>query len=258
MRIKKPNINTNHPLFWPALFLAIGILIAGASVGYGVYRSRAMRTVTVKGLAETEVVADFAIWNISMNKVGGDLTVVQKQVDMDLEKMRTFLQNRGFNESEIKTQRIKVRDKFTGYSEMQIREMQKASMNKENSDRYVIETGLTVRSLNVDLIDRVSRELGELVKQGITIAEDYFGPIFIFNGLNDIKVSMIESATKNARASAEQFARDADAKLGDIQTANQGVFTIEARDSSDPWGNNEKQSINKKVRVVSTITYYLK
>ena len=54
------------------------------------------------------------------------------------------------------------------------------------------------------------------------------------------------------------FAKDADTTLGKIYTANQGVFSIESRDPIDNWSNNEKQSIDKKVRVVSTITFYLK
>ena len=77
-------------------------------------------------------------------------------------------------------------------------------------------------------------------------------------GLNDIKISMIEQATKNATAAGEQFAKDADARLGKIKSANQGVFSIESRDPTDSWSSNERQAINKKVRVVATITFYLK
>lgn len=124
--------------------------------------------------------------------------------------------------------------------------------------RYVIETGVLIRSNNVNLVDSVSRKLGDLVSQGIAITNDYSGPIYIFNGLNDIKTEMIQQATKNAKVSGEQFAKDADTTLGKIYTANQGIFSIESRDPIDNWSNNEKQSIDKKVRVVSTITFYLK
>ena len=69
---------------------------------------------------------------------------------------------------------------------------------------------------------------------------------------------MIEEATKNATAAGEQFAKDAGARLGKIKSANQGTFSIAARDQVDAWSDNEKQSINKRVRVVSTITFYLR
>ena len=41
---------------------------------------------------------------------------------------------------------------------------------------------------------------------------------------------MIAAATKNARAAAEQFARDSGSVVGGIRRANQGLFTIRNRD----------------------------
>ena len=60
---------------------------------------------------------------------------------------------------------------------------------------------------------------------------------------------MIEEATKNAREVALKFAEDSDSKLGKIKQASQGLFSIQPRDNSTPY--------IKKVRVVSTIEYYL-
>lgn len=234
-----------------AIVLAGGVALGGYFIGNGVYQSMAKRTVTVKGLAEQDVVADMAIWNIKISRVGGDLTALQSGVDSDLNKIKSFLKTAGFSTEEIQNLRIQVRDKFAGYSDAELK-------SQKNEGRYVIETGVMVRSNNVNLIDSVSRRLGELVRQGITITEDYSGPIYIFNGLNDIKISMIEQATKNATDAGRQFAKDANARLGKIQSANQGIFSIESRDPIDQWSNNEKQSINKKVRVVSTITFYLR
>ena len=60
---------------------------------------------------------------------------------------------------------------------------------------------------------------------------------------------MIEEATRNAREVAEKFASDSKSSLGKIKDASQGQFTIENRDKNNPH--------IKKVRVVSTVTYYL-
>ena len=73
---------------------------------------------------------------------------------------------------------------------------------------------------------------------------------FKYEGLNDIKPEMIEEATMNAREAAQKFAKDSDSRLGKIKTANQGTFTIENRDSNTPY--------IKKVRVVTSVTYYLR
>ncbi len=60
---------------------------------------------------------------------------------------------------------------------------------------------------------------------------------------------MIEQATKNAREAAKKFAIDSDSKLGKIKSAQQGLFSIEDRDSNTPH--------IKEVRVVTTVDYYL-
>ena len=60
---------------------------------------------------------------------------------------------------------------------------------------------------------------------------------------------MIAQATANAREAADRFAADSHSKLGKIQTASQGQFSIEDRDQYTP-------NI-KTVRVVTYITYYL-
>jgi hypothetical protein len=99
--------------------------------------------------------------------------------------VRTFLTENGFNDGEIQNMRITVRDKFAGYSDAQ-------RQGEDVTDRYVIETGVMVRSNSVNLVDSVSRKMGDLVRQGVTVTEDYAGPIYVFNGLNDIKIKMIE------------------------------------------------------------------
>jgi hypothetical protein len=72
---------------------------------------------------------------------------------------------------------------------------------------------------------------------------------YIFTRLNDVKPEMIEEATKKAREVAEKFASDSQSSLGNIKRASQGQFSISARD---------KNNLHiKKVRVVSTVEYYL-
>ena len=236
--------------FWVSV-LALGVALGGFFIGDGIYRAMSGRTVTVKGLAERDVVADTAVWNIKINGVGGDLAQLQNEIDSDIAEIHSFLTDLGFAETDIQNLRVQVRDKYAGYSDAELK-------SQNNDGRYVIDTGVMVRSNNVALVDAASRKMGELVRRGITVTEDYSGPTYIFNGLNDIKISMIEQATKNATAAGEQFAKDADARLGKIKSANQGVFSIESRDPIDRWSSDEKQSINKKVRVVATITFYLK
>ena len=233
-------------LTFASIVVAIGLAIGGYFIGSGVYRSLARRTVTVKGLAEMDVTADLAIWNLKVSRSGTDLIAIQKEIDADIIKVKNFLKSAGFKDDELQNQRISVQNEYTPIVS-----------GKRPPQRYSIGTGVTVRSADVNRVDATSRRMGEIVRQGIKISEDYRGPSYIFNGLNDIKIPMIEKATKNATDAGKQFAKDANTSLGKIQSANQGVFSIDARDQTSDW-TAEKESIHKKVRVVSTITFYLK
>jgi len=226
-----------------ACAVAVGLSVGGYFIGEGVYRSLARRTVTVKGLAERDVVADMAVWNLGVSKTGTDVAAMQKGVDADLAKIKLFLFKAGFADDEIQNGRARVRNEYT---------------EKGQNQRYTIEAGVTVRSKKVTLVDAVSRRMGELIRQGIRVSDGYQGPTYAFRGLNDIKISMIEEATKNATEAGMQFAKDANAELGKIRDANQGFFSIEARDPTGGYYTGESEVINKKVRVVATITFYLK
>ena len=145
--MKLPEKLKNMPTLW-VVILAFGVALGGFFIGDGIYKSVARRTVTVKGLAEMDVVADTAVWNIKFNRVGGDLMAVQSAIDNDIQKTRAFLIDNGFQDGEIQNLRVTVRDKFAGYSDAERRD-------QESNDRYVIETGVMVRSNSVNLVDSV-------------------------------------------------------------------------------------------------------
>ena len=88
-----------------------------------------------------------------------------------------------------------------------------------------------------------------LVPTGCRRAPGRRGVRVPYTGLNDVKPAMSEEATRNAREVATKFAEDSRSTLGKIRRASQGQVSIEARDTSTPQ--------IKKLRVVSTVEYYL-
>ena len=123
----------------------------------------------------------------------------------------------------------------------------------------MIEQTVIVRLNKPEVVRDASQRVGELVAAGVVLSQggEYGagGPTFVFNRLNDLKPAMIAEATSNARAAAEQFARDSGSGLGGIRQANQGVFVILPRDQAP--GLNESSQLQKIVRVVSTVQYFL-
>lgn len=226
-------------------FVAIGVAAGGYLLGRQIYDSRiGDRFVTVKGLAEREVTADLSIWPLRVSATGDDLVAVQAKIDDDASQISDFLIGRGFTAEEVRPQRVEVTDLLA----------QTYRQEGAGENRYIIQQTVMVRTGNVELVEQIAREVGELVKRGVVLS-DGSGPTYLFTRLNEVKPAMIAEAMASARAGAEQFATDSASRVGGIRRANQGVFVILPRDETD--GVWEPTQLNKKVRVVSTIDYYL-
>lgn len=222
------------------VFLFIGLLGAAYLLSKSIVDIKMMeRTVEVKGLSEREVPADIAIWPISFSMADNDLVNLYLTIEEKNAKVVEFLKAQGFKDSEITISTPSVVDKLA-------REYDSSYASKF---RYTANSTITVYSSQVDLARDSMIKVVDLGREGIAIAGDSYSTQFIYSKLNEIKPEMIEEATKNARQTADKFAKDSDSMLGKIRRANQGTFSIENRDSSTAH--------IKKVRVVSTVEYYL-
>ncbi|HTM63040.1 MAG TPA: SIMPL domain-containing protein [Gammaproteobacteria bacterium] len=254
MAIKKPS------LILGAVILSIGVLGAGYSIGWGMYQVRKMnRVTTVKGIAERDVKSDLAIWEINYREIGNDLVQLNQKLQQDRQTVEAFLKEQGFSDAEITRGSFKVEDRFANvYSQ---------TSQNPNDQRYVLIGGTRVRSPQVELVQKSVDQTDKLLQAGVPLAFDVSGffpnPSYYFMGLDSIRPSMMADATKSARTLADQFAKDASCTLGGIQRASQGVFQIMSRDTStmnSDWSSNESAlgTINKKVRLVTTLEYRLK
>ena len=226
-----------------ALLLAIGMVVAAWVLGQALWQfKQADRSVEVKGLAEREVPADTAIWPIAFNEADNDLPRLYQTLQEKSASIVAFLQASGFPLAEISLSAPSITDRQAqDYGNAQLAERL----------RYTGKSTVTVYTRQVESLRATMARLGELGKQGIALStENYENRAqFLFTGLNKLKPSMIEEATKNARVAAQKFALDSDSRLGKIKRANQGQFVIEDRDASTPYV--------KKVRVVSSVEYSL-
>src|SRR3546814_18041793 len=92
-----------------ALLLAIGIAVGGWFVGDGFFEGRKSdRYVTVKGLAERDVMADLAVWPLRFVATGNDLTTVQQKIVADAGLVRDFLAANGFPPDAFESQSLQV------------------------------------------------------------------------------------------------------------------------------------------------------
>ena len=219
--------------------LGLGLLgwqLGGAAIAF----KQLDRTVTVKGLAEREVPADVVIWPIQFIVADNDLQSLYRSIDAGTKSITAFLEQHGIAASDVTLSAPAITDKVA-----------QQWGNDSAEYRYSATQTVTVYSGEIDRVRSIMSGLSELGKQGIVLQTGNYEAQteYLFTGLNDIKPEMIEEATRSAREAATKFADDSESRLGKIRTASQGQFSISPRDKNNPH--------IMKVRVVSTVEYYL-
>ncbi len=250
--------NDRSPLLLPltvlGLLLMIGLVVGGLLLGSRIRDfKRADRYVEVKGLVERTVKSDSAVWNLSFKESSDDLKAGYAKSEDDHAHLIKFLTDEGVNQAEITEQDISVTDRLTSES----------GDNAKKSPRFILTSTITVVSSDVDKVARADAKTSNLLQQGLILTTDTI--VYKFGGLNALKPDMITEATRNARASADRFAADSGSQVGSIRDANQGVFSISAANAASSTGEEGGYSVDqqadssmmKKIRVVSTIDYYL-
>lgn len=231
-----------------AFILAAGLVIGGWFIGHGFEQGRATeRYVTVKGISERDVVADVGLWPLRYVAAANELSTAQATINESREAVTAFLALHGLRREAVQVQRLEVTDMAAN-----------PWRNGPYENRFIIAQTLMVRTDQPLLIQEASQNVSNLVESGVVLSYEggvQGGPTYLFTQLNELKPEMIAEATASTREAAEQFARDSDSRLTGIRQANQGVFVIQARDRAP--GIDEGSQLNKNVRVVSTIDYYL-
>jgi len=223
------------------IFIFLGLAFKGFIMGASAIKFKEYeRTVTVKGLSEKELPADIVLWPIHFSTTSNDLTVLYESIEMDAKEIVAFLKNSGFEHGEITKSPPIITDKLAqGYEKSKI------------EYRYSAAQTITVYSNKIELASSTMNKMSELGKRGIMLTAGGYHTAteYLFTRLNEIKPVMVEEATTKAREVAEKFASDSKSRLGKIKRARQGQFSIKDRDKNNPH--------IKKIRIVSTVEYYL-
>ena len=217
--------------------VALGLTFSGLFIYCGISKFASKdRAVSVKGLSTREVKADYAVWPLSYAWSGNDLPALYEKVEQVTARVKKHLLALGFEESDIRQGTISVTNNWDSY------------YGVRPEFKYTLSTSLIVSTDKVDLVVASQGKEASLLKEGIIVKTESWNLDYQFNGLPELKPSMIEEATQNARAVAQKFADDAQCSLGSIRRASQGQFSIES-DEYQPWV--------KHVRVVTTVDYFL-
>lgn len=225
--------------FGTAAILSVGMIAGGYLLGNGLLRAKdAERAVTVRGLAERDVMADLATWTISYSATSSSLTEAQEKVRRDTATIEAFFRELGFPADALQPTGANVN-----------------SFTNDGVTTYTVRQRMALRTTDVARAQKAVARQFDIVGRGVFL-EEGSGMAYTFTKLNDIKPEMVAAATKDARAAAQQFAKDSNSSVGKIKDATQGYFEVAARDG-DAGGWGSADSPYKKIRVVTTVSFTL-
>lgn len=224
------------------LSLSSGLAALGGILGYSALKHKEFeRTVTVKGLSEREYPADTVIWSIDFTLASNALADLHAGLESGLQSLVSYLASQNIPATDISYSLPTISDSYTN----QYRDP------TSNALRYTGNRSVTVYSDEIDLVREIMQDFAAAGLEGeFQIEGSWWSHAqYSFDSLNAVKPGMVEEATRNARDVAGKFAEDSGSRLGRIRQASQGQFSIRDRDATNPH--------IKRVRVVSTVEYYL-
>lgn len=231
----------NKTLLAAAALTGASLILSGYLLGDGLVRAKEIeRSVTVRGLAEKDVVADTASWTLNYSANASDLGSAQAKIEADTAAIQSYFTRIGFPADSVVPAGVNV----SSYT------------NDSGMTRITVNQRMQFRTTDIKRAQIAAARQSELIRAGVVLSEGS-AISYSYTKLNDIKSEMVAEATRDARKVAEQFAHDSGASVGSIKSASQGYFEINARDGTGE-GYGVADTPNKTVRVVTTINYYLK
>jgi len=248
----KNTFNLNHLAV--AFILSSGLAFSAYLLSLTIYRAQvANDTVSVKGLAEKEVQADWAQVDVYFTRE--ELLSKQEYDELGHNQIIAKLYKKIDSDHKIIAEKLKA----LGFSDKEISDIElypdsndfRGEDGKHTDTKVTVRGKIAIESNQVFAIQKLDSAMSSLMAEGITVAtgkEKYH-----FSKLNDIKPEMIRDAMAAARVAAKELAGNTGVKLGRIKSASQGRFSIV--DKGEDYGDTD--GIDKKARVVTQIKFYL-
>ena len=204
--------------------------------------------ISVTGSAFEIVKSDKGTLNFEINVKRPTKKDAYTAAQEQLKTVQKYLKDKKINNVEIKTTNgyySYKTDPKTGYSTSVI-------------DYYSLYQPVSITSDNVELIKEISNDISGLINQGIDITVNT--PSYDYSKLPDLKVSLLEKASNDARNRAVSMLKPSHNRVGKISAVRMGVYQITPVDSTNvsDMGINDTSTIDKKVTAVANVVFKVK
>jgi hypothetical protein len=205
----------------------LGVIVMACILGSAYrYKYKVNNSINVTGNAKQNFESDIVKWTAMYSRKSMDLSEASEQLKHDRNLVRNFLVQQGVNESEILFDAVNINREF--------------SYNTDGSGRsyntftgYSLVQQVSVESKDLDKIDNASREISTLISQGVELSSN--APNYYYSKLEDLKLALIAEASKNAKARAENIAKESGSSLGKLLKADLGIFQITGQNDNEEY-----------------------
>jgi hypothetical protein len=211
-------------------------------------------TMQVTGSAKKRITSDLIEWSAQVEAVAPSRADAYKTLHDHVARATAFLAKAGVKAEDLRVSSVTVEPQYQTHIEGH----GEGRIERRSLTGYLTRQAVVVRSTDVALVERMSREITALLEQGVTITS--MPPQYFYTKIGEVKVEMLAEAAKDARSRAENILRSAGgAGLGRLRGANMGVININpANSQSMAWdGNNDTSSLEKDIFTVVHATFEL-
>lgn len=241
-------MSENRPYGLYALSVALFLSALAVAGALGRIR-RADDAVTVTGSAKRSIRADYAAWKATVSTQSPTIATASQDLQRHSATIRAFLAAQ------------QIPDSSTTVKSVETQPVNETLGDGRETGRilaYRLSQTFEVRSADVDMITRLSQRASALMAQGVPLAAQ--PPEYLFTKLADLRISLLEDATKDAKQRAEAITRSTGGSVGAVREARMGVFQITPRFSTEvsDYGVYDLTSVEKDVTAVVRVTFGVK
>lgn len=242
-----------------ALILSVAI-ISSCFIGvYGLAEYKSKRNdIDIRGWAKQQIISDLIVWSGFYDVQAVNLKDGYSRLEADREKVRKYLVGMGFAEEDLIFSSISISENYV---------LNDLGNSTNEIEDYNLSQTVTISSNEIDKVTEVSRNATDLLNEGVQFQS--FAPEYHYTKLDDLKVSMLAEATKDATKRAEMIAENAGSELGDLAHAHISNIKItplysvpeDYYDEYYEYGDyvdNDTVSLEKEVTVSVYCTFEIK
>lgn len=214
------------------------------------YKFKTTENITVTGSAEKDFVSDQIVWTGNYTRKNMDLKSAYASLKEDEARIKSYLKEKGITDNEMVFSAINIDKEFnTRYDE-------NGRQTGSEFTGYNLKQNVTVDSKNIDKVEKISREITELIESGIELNST--SPSYYYTKLSELKIDLLAKASADAKLRAQTIAKNAGSSLGSIRKATMGVFQITGQNSNEDYsygGVFNTSSKNKTATITMKVDF---